>query len=193
MRGVLAGVQVSGDLAAERDRAAAEMDQSRHALAGLGGVAQDPAAARVRAQQTLRQTQQEREVAIQEEGQAQGRVDQNSIDAERVALLAESVDATQERLADARASCAYLRADAVRHRRRGAGTMKKAARYLEEHMGDDVARITDGRYRRVQVNEQDLTFRIWSPERPTGCRSSSCHGAPSTRSTSWHDSASSAR
>ena len=98
LRGVLAGVQVSGDLAAERDRAATEMDQSRHALSGLGGVAQDPAAARVRAQQTLRQTQQTREVAIQEEGQAQGRVDQNSIDAERVAAIAESVSTTEERL-----------------------------------------------------------------------------------------------
>ena len=38
-------------------------------------------------------------MAIQEEGQAQGRVDQNVIDAERVAALAESVDATEERLA----------------------------------------------------------------------------------------------
>ena len=42
--------------------------------------------------------------------------------------------------------------------------MKKAARYLEEHMGEDVARITDGRYRRVEVNELDLTFRVWSAE-----------------------------
>ena len=121
MRGVLAGVQVSGDLAAERDRAATEMDQSRHALAGLGGVAQDPAAARVRAQQTLRQTQQEREVAIQEEGQAQGRVDQNSIDAERVALLAESVDATQERLAGLERRARVYELTLSAHRWRGAG------------------------------------------------------------------------
>ena len=164
MRGVLAGVQVSGDLAAERDRAAAEMDQSRHALAGLGGVAQDPAAARVRALQTLRQTQQEREQAIQAEGQAQGRVDQNTIDAERVAAVAESVDATEERLLglERRARIYELTLAAIDGAEQG--TMKKAARYLEEHMGEDVARITEGRYRRVEVNEQDLTFRVWSAE-----------------------------
>ncbi len=164
LRGVLAGVPVSGDLAAERDRAAAEMDGSRHALATLGGVAQDPAAARVRAQATLRQTQQARELAIQEEGQAQGRVDQNVIDAERVAALAESVDATEERLAglERRARIYELTLAAID--RAEQVTMKRAARYLEEHMGEDVARITDGRYRRVEVNELDLTFRVWSPE-----------------------------
>ena len=164
MRGVLAGVQVSGDLAAERDRAATEMDQSRHALAGLGGVAQDPIAARVRAQQTLRQTQQEREVAIQEEGQAQGRVDQNSIDAEGVATLAETVDATEERLEGLERRARIYELTLASIDRAEQGTMKKAARYLEEHMGEDVARITDGRYRRIEVNEQDLTFRVWSAE-----------------------------
>jgi DNA repair exonuclease SbcCD ATPase subunit len=163
-RGVLAGVAVSGDLAAERDRAAAEMDQSRHALAGLGGAAQDPAAARVRALETLRQTQQARELAIQEEGQAQGRVDQNSIDAERVAALAESVDATGERLArqERRARIYELTLAAID--RAEQVTMKRAARYLEERMGEDLARITDDRYRRIEVNEQDLTFRVWSTE-----------------------------
>jgi DNA repair exonuclease SbcCD ATPase subunit len=163
-RGVLAGVAVSGDLAAERDRAAAEMDQSRHALAGLGGAAQDPASARVRALETLRQTQQARESAIQEEGQAQGRVDQNSIDAERVAALAESVDATGERLArqERRARVYELTLAAID--RAEQVTMKRAARYLEERMGEDLARITDDRYRRIEVNEQDLAFRVWSTE-----------------------------
>jgi DNA repair exonuclease SbcCD ATPase subunit len=45
-------------------------------------------------------------------------------------------------------------------------TVKQAARYLEERMGDDVARITDGRYRQVRVNEHDLSFEVWSPELP---------------------------
>ena len=136
LRGVLEGVHVSGDLAAERDRAAAEMDQSRHALSGLGGVAQDPAAARVRAQQTLKQTQQEREIAIQAEGQAQGRVDQNTIDAERVAALAESVDEVEERLAgfERRVRVYELTLSALD--RAEQVTVKKAARYLEEHMGE---------------------------------------------------------
>jgi len=164
LRGVLAGVPGSRDLAAERDRAATEMDASRHALSGLGGVAADPAAARVRALQVLRQTQQDREQAIQEEGQAQGRVDQNTIDSERVAGLAESVAGTEERLIglERRVRVYELTLAAIDQAEQG--TMKKAARYLEEHMGDDVARITDGRYRRVEVNEHDLTFRVWSAE-----------------------------
>ncbi|MBX3029557.1 MAG: AAA family ATPase [Chloroflexi bacterium] len=165
LRGVLAGVSVSGDLAAERDRAAAEMDQSRHALSGLGGVSTDPAAARERALRTLRQTQAERETAIQEEGQAQGRVDQNTIDADHVATTAEAVAATEERLAGMeRRLRVYELTLSVLDAAEG-HTVKKAARYLEEHMDADIARITDGRYRQVQVNEQDLSFRVWSPER----------------------------
>jgi hypothetical protein len=165
LRGVLAGVTVNGDLAAERDRAAAEMDQSRHALSGLGGVSSDPAAARERALRTLRQTQSEREAAIQEEGQAQGRVDQNTIDADHVAGLAESVDASEERLVTLeRRLRVYELTLSVLDAAEGY-TVKKAARYLEEHMDADIARITDGRYKQVQVNEQDLSFRVWSPER----------------------------
>ena len=65
------------------------MEQSRHVLSGLAGAASDPALARERALQVLRQTQVEREAAIQDEGQAQGRVDQNEADAEQVAAMAE--------------------------------------------------------------------------------------------------------
>ena len=43
--------------------------------------------------------------------------------------------------------------------------MKKAARFLEKRMAGDVARITDGRYRRVRVDENELTFTVWSMER----------------------------
>ncbi len=165
MRGVLAGVTVSGDLAAERDRAAAEMDQSRHALSGLGGVSSDPAAARERALRTLRQTQTEREAAIQEEGQAQGRVDQNTIDADTVATTAEAVSASEEKLeAMERRLRVYELTLSALDAAEGY-TVKKAARYLEEHMGEAIARITDRRYTQVQVDEQDLSFQVWSPER----------------------------
>ncbi len=62
-----------------------------------------------------------REVAIQEEGQAQGRVDQNSIDAERVAALAESVDATEERLDGLERRARIYELTLAAHRPRGAG------------------------------------------------------------------------
>ncbi|MGZ6260669.1 MAG: ATP-binding protein, partial [Candidatus Limnocylindrales bacterium] len=44
-------------------------------------------------------------------------------------------------------------------------TMKKAARFLEQRLAVDVARITGGRYRRVQVDENELAMRVWSVER----------------------------
>ena len=44
-------------------------------------------------------------------------------------------------------------------------TVNQAARYLETGMGEDVARITDRRYRQVRVDEHDLSFDVWSPER----------------------------
>ena len=44
------------------------------------------------------------------------------------------------------------------------GTMKKAARFLEQRMARDIERITGGRYRRLRVDEQTLTFTVFSPE-----------------------------
>ena len=46
-------------------------------------------------------------------------------------------------------------------------TLKTAARYLEEHMGPAVERITGGRYREVQVDDQSLAFRVRAPETGT--------------------------
>ena len=43
--------------------------------------------------------------------------------------------------------------------------MKRAARFLEKRMTADVATITGGRYRRVQVDEAELALRVWAPER----------------------------
>jgi hypothetical protein len=43
--------------------------------------------------------------------------------------------------------------------------MKKAARYLEQHMAIDVAALTGGRYHRVRVDEQNLALTVWSPDR----------------------------
>ena len=43
--------------------------------------------------------------------------------------------------------------------------MKTAARFLEERMGPDISAITEGRYSEIQVDENDLAFRVRSPER----------------------------
>ncbi|MFN8520606.1 MAG: AAA family ATPase [Chloroflexota bacterium] len=165
-RGLLAGVEVTGDVIAERDRAAAEMEQSRHVLSALGGAGIDPAALREQALRTLQGTQTEREAAIQDEGLAQGRVDQNEVDAEQVALLAERIPALEEQLAAMERRVRVYDLTLATLDVAEGDTVKQAARYLEERMGDDVARITDGRYRQVRVDEHDLSFEVWSPELP---------------------------
>lgn len=166
LRGLLSGVEVVGDVIAERDRAAAEMEQSRHVLSALGGAGIDPAALREQALRTLEETRAEREAAIQDEAQAQGRVDQNDIDAEQVAALAERIAELERDLAAMERRVRVYDLTLATLDIAEGDTVKQAARYLEERMGDDVARITDGRYRQIRVNEHDLSFEVWSPELP---------------------------
>ncbi len=42
--------------------------------------------------------------------------------------------------------------------------METATRYLERHMARDVARVTEGRYRRVKVDDRTLDISVWAPE-----------------------------
>jgi len=151
-------------LAEARDQAANAADQAAHALAAMGALAQDPAASRQAAQKLVEQTTPAREQARSEEDQAKGRVDANMVDAELVAGLA-------ERLAAARASQEELeRRVRIYEETRNAielaerATLKTAARYLEEHMGPAVSRVTGGRYVDVQVDETSLAFEVRAPE-----------------------------
>ena len=43
--------------------------------------------------------------------------------------------------------------------------MKTATRYLEAHMVRDLAIATDGRYRRVRVDDRSLDIEVYAPER----------------------------
>jgi uncharacterized protein YhaN len=44
-------------------------------------------------------------------------------------------------------------------------TMRTATRYLEKRMVIDLDRVTDGRYRRVQVDDRSLDISLYAPER----------------------------
>jgi hypothetical protein len=77
--------------------------------------------------------------------------------AEQLAIREERIAGMERRLRIYEATLAAID-DAER------ATMKKAARYLEQHMGNDVARITGDRYRRIRVDEQNLSFTVWAPE-----------------------------
>jgi len=92
-------------------------------------------------------------------------VEQNAVDAEEVAghaeeaaQWAEQLDLLQRR---ARVYDAALRALDAAER----ATLRTATRYLERRMVGDLERVTAGRYRRVQVDDQDLSLKVFAPER----------------------------
>ncbi|MDQ3447861.1 MAG: hypothetical protein M3432_01625 [Chloroflexota bacterium] len=152
------------DVGQLRDRMAVVADEARHALAGMGPMGKDPDEYRHRAETHLRATRGERERAGNAEAAAQARLDGNATDAEEVA-------ASAERLDEARASLATReRRLRVYETALGAldsaeqSTMKKAARFLERRMGADISAITGGRYSQVEVDENELTFRVHSAE-----------------------------
>ncbi|MFN8619175.1 MAG: AAA family ATPase [Chloroflexota bacterium] len=153
------------ELRAARDEAAAKAAMGGHALDGLGATGADPEGARLRAQAALRGAQLRLRTAIEEQGQAGGRVAANPADAEQVAAIAEQLDARREELATLQRRLRIYQQTHDAIAAAEAATLQKAARYLERHMAADLGRITDGRYDRVRVNETDLGITVWSPER----------------------------
>jgi DNA repair exonuclease SbcCD ATPase subunit len=167
LRGLLGTDQLPPltELRASRDAAAARAAMGGHALDGMGPAGADPESARLRALAAVRSARTRLDTAIHEEGEAKGRVSQNTVDAEQVAALAERLTVRQEDLAalERRLRIYQQTLDAIIVAE--AATMQKAARFLERRMGEDVARITGGRYDRVRVDEADLDITVWSPER----------------------------
>ena len=106
----------------------------------------------------------EREAAFQAEAQAEARVSANEVDAEQVAAAAEALDQSVEALATAERRLRIYEDVLATMNAAERGTMKKAARFLEQSMAGDIERITGGRYRRLRVDEQTLTFSVYSPE-----------------------------
>ena len=43
--------------------------------------------------------------------------------------------------------------------------MRKATRFLEQYVGLDIARLTGGRYRKVEIDDRTLDVDVWAPER----------------------------
>jgi DNA repair exonuclease SbcCD ATPase subunit len=147
-----------------RDEAADATEQARHALAGMGEPAEDPAGRRQTLERLAEQTQSARDRARSEEDQAQGRVDANLVDAEIVAGLAERCAAARARETELVRRLRIYEATRQAIEAAEQATLKTAARYLEEHMGPAVARITAGRYDEVEVDERSLAFRARAPE-----------------------------
>jgi len=159
----LVGREPAETLSELRDKAALAVEQKTGALEQLGPIAREPRA-RERLEVAVTDADRALSVARDTEAQARARVEQNSVDAEEVAAhaeraaqWAEQLDLLQRR---ARVYEATLKALDAAER----ATIRSATRYLERRMVGDVERVTAGRYRRVQVDDQDLSLRVFAPE-----------------------------
>lgn len=163
-RGLLGADPAGEDVGVLRDQAAAEADQCRHALAGMGDLGREPEKHLAAFQLAVQRLTPAREAALQSEAQAAARVTANEVDAEAVAENAEALEIAEESLSLAERRLRIY--EDVLGTLNGAeqATMKKAARFLEQQMARDIERITGGRYRRLRVDEATLTFTVFSPE-----------------------------
>ena len=160
----LVGKEPRETLAAVRDAAALEIEQKTSALDALGPIAKEPRA-RERLEVEVRDQEDALERARDDEANARARVEANTVDAEQVAGQAERLAAWQEQLAtlQRRQRVYDLTLEAID--RAEQATMKTATRYLEAHMVRDLAAATDGRYRRVRVDDRTLDIEVHAPEK----------------------------
>jgi DNA repair exonuclease SbcCD ATPase subunit len=158
------GRQPGDALTGLRDAAALEIEQKSGALESLGPIAREP-----RARERLETEIHEQEAALErsrdEEANCRARVEANTVDAEAVAGEAERLVLWREQLAvlERRARVYQQTLAAIEQAERA--TMRTATRYLEKKMLVDLGRITDGRYRRIRVDDRTLDITIFAPER----------------------------
>ncbi|HSS35445.1 MAG TPA: hypothetical protein VLR93_04165, partial [Patescibacteria group bacterium] len=151
-------------LAPSRDAAAREAADTAARLAEL-----DPATradgARERFEAEVKGAEAGVEQARDGEARARAQVDANPVDAEQVAGESERLATWREQLAALQRRARVSEAALGGLERATETTMAKATRYLEKGMTGVVARITDGRYRRVRIDDQTLAISVVAPEK----------------------------
>jgi DNA repair exonuclease SbcCD ATPase subunit len=148
----------------QRDTAALEIEQKGHALDALGPIAREPRA-RERLEVEVRDLEAALERARDDEANARARVETNPVDAEAVAGHVESLTAWQAELEALRRRARVYERTLAEIETAEQATMKTATRYLEQKMVADIERVTEGRYRRVQVDDKTFDIRVHAPER----------------------------
>ena len=162
--GGLIGDEPIDAMPGRRDAAALEIEQKTSALDSLGPIAHEPRA-RERLEVEVADAERQLERARDDEASARARVEQNPVDAEEVAGLAERLATWSDDLAAlGRRERVYVRTLAEINAAEQA-TMQRATRYLERHMVADIAKVTGGRYRRVRVDDTNLGIEVFAPER----------------------------
>jgi len=160
----LVGKEPPEALVPQRDAAALEVAQRTSALEALGPIAKEPRA-RERLEVEVREQESALERARDDEANARARVEANGVDAEQVAGQAERLASWREQLATAQRRERVFATTLAAIDRAEQATMKTATRYLETHMVRDLAVVTDGRYRRVRVDDKTLDIEVWAPEK----------------------------
>ena len=160
----LVGNEPIETLPGHRDAAALEVEQKTHALDGLGPIAREPRA-RERLEVEVKDLESTLERARDDEANARARVEANPVDAESVAGHAERLAAWRDDLAALQRRARIYERTLKEIDTAEQATMKSATRYLERKMVADIERVTDGRYRRVAVDDRTLDIRVRAPER----------------------------
>jgi DNA repair exonuclease SbcCD ATPase subunit len=160
---LLAG-QSGGTVGELRDRASLEMEQKAAALAALGPIVND-ARAREKLEAEVRERHAALERARDAEAGAIARVDANPVDSEQVAGEAERLVTWQSQLIALKRRVRIYEKTLTAIEASESGTMRKATRFLEQQVGRDIARLTGGRYRRVNIDDHTLDIGVWAPER----------------------------
>jgi hypothetical protein len=160
----LVGREPASTLPELRSKAALDIEQKTAAIEELGAIAREPRA-RERLETAVTEADRQLGMARDAEAQARARVEQNAVDAEEVAAHAERAAQWAEQLAAlqrrARVYDATLKALDNAER----ATIRTATRYLEKRMTVDLERVTAGRYKRVNVDDDNLGLRVYAPER----------------------------
>ena len=159
----LIGDEHPDTLPSKRDAAAAEVATATAALDALGPIAKEPRA-RERLEVEVRDAEGVADRARDDEATARARVEQNPVDAEDVAGLAERLAGWQRDLAALQRHERILSRTLAELDSAEQSTLARATRFLERRMVGDVDRITDGRYREVRVDD-DLGVALRSTER----------------------------
>jgi uncharacterized protein YhaN len=160
----LVGKEPAETLPQRRDAAALEVEQKTHALEELGPIAREPRA-RERLEVEVRDQEAALERARDDEANARARVEANQVDAEQVAASVEQLAMWRDQLAALQRRARVYDATLKGIERAEQATMRTATRYLEKRMVIDLGRITDGRYRRVRVDDRTLDIALYAPER----------------------------
>ncbi len=160
----LIGDEHPDTLPSKRDAAAAEIARTSAALDALGPIAREPRA-RERLEVEVRDAEGVADRMRDDESAARARVDQNPVDAEDVAGLAERLASWRADLAELRRRERILSRTLAELDAAEQATMARATRFLERQMVADVARLTGGRYHDVRMDDTALGLEVRSTER----------------------------